>query len=142
MRSFRSCCFALAIAFVMSSAAWSQTAATGQISGTVIDSSKAVIPNASITVTSKDTGLERNVTSSSTGTYSVNLLPPGDYDVTVKASGFETEKSTAVAVQVATTATVNFEMRVGQATEEVKVEAAAETLQTQDSTNGETTTGP
>lgn len=118
-----------------------QTAETGQIGGTINDPSNAVLPGATVTVVNTATGLTRTVTSNASGNYSVPLLPPGNYSVTVTQQGFKTEHDTNIAVQVATTTTLNISLQLGEATQEVNVQANAEVLQTQDSTNGQTTTG-
>ena len=70
--------------------AFSQTSATGQIAGKVVDPSEAVIANVSITVKNADTGAVRTVVTSTTGGYVVPVLPPGTYNLTVTAPGFKT----------------------------------------------------
>ncbi len=118
------------------SAAWGQTAATGQIEGTITDPSKAVVGQATITVTNEATGLTRTVQSSADGNYALPLLTPGSYSATVEAKGFKTETTLHILVQVATTATVNFRLQLGGSTQRVVVEGSAEILQTDSSTNG------
>jgi hypothetical protein len=61
----------------------------GSIAGNVRDSSGGAIPNAAITVTSVEQGFVRTTASNSTGDYLVPGLPPGAYNVTVTAQGFE-----------------------------------------------------
>ncbi len=61
---------------------------TGQITGTVFDPTGAVIPNAKVTVKSVSTGLERQTTTTSAGTYAVANLQPGRYTLRAEASGF------------------------------------------------------
>jgi Carboxypeptidase regulatory-like domain len=139
----RAGCF-VATAFVLLAFAVSlrgQTAETGQITGTVWDPSKASIPNATVTVTGGPTGLVRTVATSASGDYTVTLLPPGIYSVTITASGFKTQKNENLTVQVATVTTLNLTLQIGESSQQVSVEANAEVLQTQDSTNGGTTTG-
>src|SRR5215831_6716394 len=68
---------------------YSQTE-TGQIAGTVSDPTGAILPNAKITVKSTTTGLERETSSTSSGTYAVTNLQPGSYVVRVEAAGFST----------------------------------------------------
>ena len=119
----------------------SQTAATGQISGTVFDPSKAAVPHANVTAKDPATGLSRQAVSSGTGDYSLSLLPPGNYVVTVEAEGFETQTSKNVVVQVATTTTLDFNLALGATSQQVSVEATAEILQTKEAANGDTTTG-
>src|SRR5438105_3236296 len=63
-------------------------ASTGQISGLVTDTNGAAVPNATVKATSKDTGLERSVTTSGDGLYTIVLLPPGTYTVNATATGF------------------------------------------------------
>src|SRR5579862_3826330 len=115
-----------------------QTSATGQIVGTVVDPSQAVVASATITVKNPETGLSRTVTTNSSGSYVVALLPPGTYNLTVTASGFKTTTNTAVPVPAATSTTVNFTLEVGSLQQEVTVEAASEVLQTENSSNGGT----
>ena len=55
-----------------------QTAGTGALTGTVTDSTGAVVPNATVTVTSADTGQVRTATTGADGNYEVNLLTPGN----------------------------------------------------------------
>jgi len=117
---------------------WSQTAATGQIVGTVADSSGAIIGGSSITVKSVDTAAVRNVSSNEFGVYTVPLLPPGKYSVTVTASGFKTTTHSETIVPAATSTTVNLTLEVGDITQEVTVTAAAEVLQTENAASGGT----
>lgn len=125
------------IAFVLSvSPVWAQTAATGQVVGTVTDPSKAAIALASVTVSNESTGLARSAKTNADGDYVVPLLPPGSYSVAVAAPGFKTQTSTHVVVEVATTATVNIRLQLGEASQQVTVEAVADILQTDSATNG------
>jgi len=61
---------------------------TGNITGTVRDATGAVVPNATVTVVSLGTQARRTVQSSSTGTYTVTGLQPGQYEVTVTSGNF------------------------------------------------------
>src|SRR5467141_2197029 len=73
---------------------YSQTE-TGQITGSVLDPTGAVIPNAKVTVKSVSTGLERQTVTSTAGTYTVTNLQPGRYKVTAEAPGFSAVEQTA-----------------------------------------------
>ncbi|HEV2385867.1 MAG TPA: TonB-dependent receptor [Candidatus Acidoferrales bacterium] len=125
-------------AFAAAPPAWTQTSATGQIVGTVQDPSKAVVPNATVTVSNAATGLERTATTSSMGSYAISLLPPGSYTVTVTAAGFKTQSMANVAVAVASTAALNVTLQIGATSQTVTVQESGEMLQTQDAANGTT----
>src|SRR5579859_2718542 len=122
--------------FACSSADAGQTAATGQIVGTVTDPSKAAIADATVTATNEATSLSSTTKTNGEGDFVIPLLPPGNYSVVVGASGFKTQTSTHITVEVATTATVNIRLQLGEASQQVTVEAAAEVLQTESATNG------
>src|SRR5262249_26830913 len=62
--------------------------ASGSIMGTVTDTSGAVIPNATVTVTDANRGIKRTTTSDSTGRYLMTGLPPTGYDVSAERNGF------------------------------------------------------
>jgi len=124
--------------FVGVSGAWGQTAATGQVMGTVTDPSKAAVGQATITVTNEATAMTRTVKSNADGDFVVPLLTPGSYSVTVEAAGFKTQTSENILVQVASTATVNIRLQLGGSAEKVVVEASEEILQTESSANGGT----
>ncbi len=115
-----------------------QTAATGQIAGTVSDPSGAVIGGATVTVKSTDTGFVRTVATNDSGSYVVPLLPPGRYAVTVTEPGFKTTTSTNTVVPAATSTTINLTLEIGDISQEVEVTAAAEVLQTENASSGGT----
>src|SRR5262249_22276383 len=110
------------VLLVASPSAFAQTAATGQIVGTVTDPAKASVADAAVTVKNVSTGLERTARTGPEGEYVVPLLPPGNYTVTVSANGFKTQTSTQIVVEVATTATVNLRLQLGGSTESIVVE--------------------
>ncbi|PWU03198.1 MAG: hypothetical protein C5B51_19340 [Terriglobia bacterium] len=85
-------------ALLLSIAARAQ--AVGTISGTVTDSSGAVVPGATIAITNQDTGQERTATTDSVGQYAVTLLPIGAYTVAVTAKGFTRTESKNIALEV------------------------------------------
>jgi hypothetical protein len=68
------------------------------------------------------TGLDRIVNSDSAGDYTVPSLLPGNYSVTVEASGFAAYRVTSVTLQVAQTVTVNAQLGLGSTGEVVKVQ--------------------
>src|SRR6185312_11099645 len=76
-------------------------AQTGSVTGQVLDPTGAVVPNATVTVTSEATGLSRTATTSSAGIYNFAALPPANYTVTVTASGFQALTRKDVVLNVA-----------------------------------------
>src|SRR5215210_373843 len=78
---------ALFVLVMFSALAFGQTE-TGQISGTVTDPNGAVIPGATITVRSINSGAVRNATASDEGVYTVTNLQPGPYEVTAQSGSF------------------------------------------------------
>src|SRR6267378_560350 len=77
--------------------AWAQSVVSGEIDGTVTDATGAVVPNASVNLSSSETGFNESTTTSSNGTFRFALLKPGSYMLTVTAGGFRSVKSTVVA---------------------------------------------
>ncbi len=127
------CCLVLATLalgfFPMTTLAQSQ-ASTGQITGTVRDSSGAAVAGATVTAKSEDTGVERSVTTNDEGIYTIVTLSPGDYSVTTEASGFQTSTINGVQVVVGRTYSLRVELGAGGVSEEITVTAGAVDVQT------------
>jgi hypothetical protein len=120
--------FALALlifclAFGAAGAAAQSQASSGQIAGDVTDPNGAAVPNASVTVTNKETGLTRTATTSDDGLYTIVLLPPGTYTVTAQASNFAEAKVENVVVNVGRVVDVKIALGVSAVTETVLVTA-------------------
>ncbi|HXQ26849.1 MAG TPA: carboxypeptidase regulatory-like domain-containing protein [Candidatus Acidoferrales bacterium] len=126
----------LAVVFLGVSPALAQTSGTGALTGTVTDPSGGVIVGASVAATSKSTGQERNTTTDSSGVYKFALLPPDIYSVKFSASGFKTSEVPSITVSVTETPVLNQKLEVGAQSEQVTVEATAETLHTENATVG------
>ena len=95
------CCCVLLTAFAIGvEEAGAQGGVTSSIAGVVTDPGKAVVPGASVVVTSAATGTKFEALTSETGTFSVPALPAGSYTVTVSLSGFRSAAITDVRVQV------------------------------------------
>src|SRR5688500_16550285 len=75
-------------------------AGSGQIAGQVADTNGAAVPNATVKVTNKGTGLERTATTSDAGLFTIVLLPPGTYLVVAEATGFAAATLDNVVVNV------------------------------------------
>ena len=100
------------------------------ISGTVMDSSGALIVGANVTVRNLATGVVSQTATSSVGIYLVIGLKPGSYSVTVEAKGFERSVETNVTVEIAKTSTVDLRLVPGATSTVVSVEANAISLNT------------
>jgi hypothetical protein len=105
-------------------AMWGQATATATLQGTVTDKSQAVIKSAEVTITNKDTGATRTVTTSDTGEYRLDVQP-GTYSIKTKAAGFSVAEVKQVELSVGRTTTQNFTLNPGGVTETVEVTAAA-----------------
>ncbi|HEY0759964.1 MAG TPA: carboxypeptidase-like regulatory domain-containing protein [Acidisarcina sp.] len=107
----------------------------GAVTGTVTDTSGAVIPGAQITVTSEQTGLTRTQTANGDGAYIFSGLQIGSYKLTVVSPGFQTDQHPAVAVQGDRTTTLDIRMIAGAVSSTVTV-TSTPTLNKTDTTNG------
>jgi hypothetical protein len=110
-------------------------AETGQITGTVLDPSAAVIPGATVTLKSVATGLTKTDTSNSAGIYAFPGLPAGEYQLTVTAAGFSTAQQRAV-LTVGGRVGLDFHLEVGQAETVVQVAETATIVNTETQTIG------
>lgn len=113
---------------------WSQSATTS-LSGTVQDSSGAVVPGAVVTLDNKSNGFHATTQSDAKGQYEFAQLAPGTYEVTVEAKGLG-EQVKVAQLLVSQPATIAFILSVKGVAETVNVSAATETLNTTDATIG------
>ena len=109
--------------FLLSTLPLAAQTATGTILGTVSDETGAVIPNAAVTITNKETSAARTTTANAEGLYSAPSLLAGDYEVRVEVQGFRTVVRDAQ-VLAGTSTTVNVSLSLGATQEVVNVEAA------------------
>jgi hypothetical protein len=98
---------------------------TGQINGTIFDSQGAALPNAEVSVTESNTGFKRTTNSGDAGIYSLPLLPPGSYKMSVKAKGFSTLEQKDISLAVGQVLTLNHNLKPGAASEVVEVTGEA-----------------
>jgi Carboxypeptidase regulatory-like domain/TonB dependent receptor len=114
---------------------WAQATAT--IIGTVLDSGGNVIANASVTVTQKETGLTRQVTTSDRGNYVVHSLPVGTYTVAVEMKGFKRKSVTGITLQVNEEPRIDITLEVGEVSETVTINSQTPLLQTESASVGQ-----
>jgi outer membrane receptor protein involved in Fe transport len=102
---------------------------TGSINGTASDESAAPLPGVTVTATNVDTHVTRTAVTSSTGLFTIDLLPTGTYAVAAELSGFQSARVERVVVDLGTTQTLKLRLHVGVA-ETLTVTAAAPTVET------------
>src|SRR5215467_5988294 len=103
---------------------------TGTITGTVTDTSGAVIPGVEITVTNTGTDQSRSMLTNETGRYYAPALNPGSYKVTASLPGFEMMVRSGVTLTVGGEAVINFSLKPGQVSETIDVTGEAPLLNT------------
>jgi hypothetical protein len=99
-----------------------QVATTGKITGIVTDPSGAVLANATVTTTSPALFAKRTTATHADGSYLLDLLPPGEYDVTVTQAGFRAFTQKGIVLTAGFTATVSPRLQVGEVSQAVTVE--------------------
>ncbi len=140
------CCSALIVcvmaicgfALFSGSALKAQSTSGGGIQGTVTDPSGAGVGKAEITATNTDTGVQTKKTSSGTGTYSIQPLQAGNYNVEVVAKGFQRLLQENVTVDNASMFGLTLKLTVGGENTTVTVTDAPPFLNTTDATLGGT----
>ncbi len=118
-----------------------QAGATGAISGTVLDSSGALIPGAEVRIVDNRTAQPlRTLTTDSSGKFVAALLPPSTYSVVVNAKGFGEQVTSGIEVRVTETTRISVSLRPSQRTEKIEVAAQVAEVDTEDATTGQTIT--
>ena len=110
----------------------------GGVNGTVTDSTGASIDGATVTVTNRATRISNHAVTSSVGTYTITALSPGQYDVSIEATGFKKSQQTGVTVDIGKQSAVDFKLVPGAASETLHVDASAVSLNTQQPAIGTT----
>ena len=123
----------IALVLLVFSAGMARAQGTSQITGTVTDPSGAIIPRASIALTSPQTGSTRNAVSNGSGIFVFDGLDIGTYNLAVNAAGFQAYKKNGIIVNVGASLKENIAMVVGGGAETVTVQANA--LQVQSESN-------
>ncbi|MFZ0885416.1 MAG: TonB-dependent receptor [Candidatus Acidiferrales bacterium] len=103
----------------------------GAIAGRVVDSSGAVVPSATVTITNKATGVAMTTNVDSDGEYQVLTLIPGTYSVRATAAGFDSVLRDDVHLHVQDHLSINFSLKVGSVSTEIVVTGGEPALETQ-----------
>jgi hypothetical protein len=123
------CAAFLLIGLLSSSRAYAQIRA-GTITGTVLDTSKALVPGASVVVTNEATNIATTLVTNESGQFTALYLPAGTYKIEVSLTGFATYTRTGIGLASAETVRVPVELTMGRVGETVIVTAEAPRLQT------------
>lgn len=133
MLSKRSLLFLLVCVSMLICTRVSSQTVEGVISGTVTDPSGAVVPGATMTLTNLGTGITQTTTTGAGGEYRFSLVPPGTYNLGIKAAGFAEEKASGVVVQASQTVPFSFKLKVATAQQLVEVTGQNPLVQTETS---------
>ena len=109
---------------------FAQSTVTGGIRGTVTDPQRAIVPNATVTTTNVGTNSTETVTTDANGTFIINNLQPGTYNVAVNQSGFGDFTAQRVVVEVGQVTTVDATLTVAGTSATVEVTAEAPVINT------------
>src|ERR1700688_3396751 len=115
------CCVLISLATHLALA----QAPTAEITGVVTDTTSAVIPGAAISVLNTDTGVKRDTISNGSGDYTVPLLNPGNYQITVTKDGFRPIRRSGITLHLDQAARFDFSMELGAVADSVQVMAEA-----------------
>jgi hypothetical protein len=92
-----------------------------EISGTVLDAGKAVLPGVAITVTDERTGLERTVTTSGEGRFVIPTLVPSTYTIKAELQGFQTTTQTGLILNVGQELSITLTLQIAGVAETLTV---------------------
>jgi outer membrane receptor protein involved in Fe transport len=106
---------------------FAQSAAS--VSGTVVDSSGALVPDAKVVLRNADTNVQQATITSSSGNYTVTNVPPGTYSIEVTKNGFSASQVTQLVLSVNQAANLNFTLTAGNVTQSVTVSAQSSTVE-------------
>lgn len=109
----------------------------GSVSGTVSDSTGAVIRGAKLTLVDAQRGYEFTASTDEAGRYLFQQVPPGTYTLSAETNNFQTQRKEGLSVSINQNMAVDFSLKVGMPTQTVAVQAAGVELQTQDAVTGQ-----
>ncbi len=120
--------FIFGLFFANSRAVLAQVAG-GTLSGSITDPSGAAVPNAQVVIKNSATGVSTTATTNTDGFYSAANLLPGEYEVAVSATGFNTGIKKGITINVGSQPVFNLALQVGSVTNSVEVTTEAPTVQ-------------
>ena len=114
---------ACAIAFALLSAIPARGDIYGRISGVITDPSGAAVPNATVTLTNVDTGVNQKTKSLDQGSYAFPAVPIGHYDLEIQKPGFAASRETGIVIDVNSVKIIDFHMTLAADVQQVQVNA-------------------
>ncbi len=120
-RRFRRSPAFLSVLFLMLFSLNSWAGVGGSVSGTIKDTSNAVVPNASVSATNIETGVLHQAATNGQGFYSFADLPIGHYNITIQKTGFKPYQRTGVTINANSALTVDAVLAVGERSDVVTV---------------------
>ncbi|HEX6044282.1 MAG TPA: TonB-dependent receptor [Pyrinomonadaceae bacterium] len=111
--------------------AWTNTHAQSStsIEGQVVDQFGAAVAGVEVRVSSKAIGVERVTETDDEGRYEIPALPVGEYRLLVQAEGFNTQVLESIRIEVGRRITQNFQLRVGEVTEQITITSEGELVE-------------
>ena len=134
--------FAGGCCFLFSRALFAQGETTSAIVGQVTDASGAAVPNAAVTITSRETGLKRSAKTDDAGRFHFPQLKPGTYSVKVEAEGFQVQLNDAVSAGLAQTQTADFKLKIAESQQAIQVTSEAPLLNPQNANTATSLNAP
>ena len=125
--------FVFLIASVSSLTAQTSRASLG---GRVTDAQGAVVPGATVVVTSEETGVAQTTSTNEQGNWTVPFLIPARYKFSATAAGFKTSERTGITLQTSDNKQIDVQLEIGTATSEVTVTAEVPLIDTTAATSG------
>jgi len=116
---------AVMVVVLLATSVVAAAAQEASITGTVVDTSKAVVPGATVTATNVDTGIPTATVSDESGRYRLQNLQPGNYKLQAELTGFSTVLIPLVELRVGQNATVPFELKLADLNETITVTGEA-----------------
>jgi hypothetical protein len=109
----------------------------GHVTGVVKDSTGAIIPGATVTLTNEGTSISAKATSTSSGDYTFEQVNPGTYSLRVDAPGFQSAVTSHIQVHVQESVTQDYSLSVGNVAQQVTVTSATPLLQAESASVGQ-----
>ena len=132
----------LTVACLLPAKALAQGETTSAIVGQVRDTTNAVVPGATVTITNHETGLKRSARTDDAGRFNFPQLKPGTYSVRAEAQGFDPQQNDNVISGLGQKQTVDFTLKVARSNEAVEVSSEAPLINPENANTSTTLNAP